>query len=266
MFGKDTTDATVTATAQVKPGGCGLFIGINKVTISGGSFTDSYDSGSGPYDPAAAGNQGHVCSDGSISLSGSSYVDGNALPGQGSTVSTSSSSYVTGSRNPRDEPLNLPPVDFGTSPFVNNNLNIPMSDGGANPLNGTKFGLSGGDHATLPPGTYYFSEFVLSGGSSITVTGPTVIYCTGKFVCSGGSIANTTMLPANLQVFCTGDKVDISGGSHFFGTVYAPSSKIVRSSGSGHVFGSLIGIELTLSGGGGAHADTALGCAGRDHR
>jgi hypothetical protein len=261
FLGRETADADATATAMVRPSRCGLFIGIDKVTISGGSYTDSYDSGAGPYNAGSAGNQGHVCSDGSITLSSSSYVDGNALPGESESVSTSGSSYVTGDTDPRSEPLNLPPVDFGDSATNNNNDNIPDSVGGEEPYdddNG-EFKLSGGDHATLPAGTYYFSKFTLSGGSSVSVSGETVIYCTGDFVASGSSIANTSLIPTNLQVFCTGSKVDISGGSDFYGAVYAPASKVVRSSGSNHVYGSLIGKELTLSGGGGAHADAALG-------
>jgi hypothetical protein len=261
VIGTDTADVMVSATARVKPSRCGLFIGIDKMTLSGGSYTDSYNSDTAPYSSATAGNEGHVCSDGPIVLSSSSYVDGNALPGDGFDVTTSGSSYVTGSTTPRSEPLNLPPVDFGDSASNNVNDSIPTSDDGEVPyISSTEeFKLSGGDHVALPPGTYYFSKFTLSGGSSITVTGPTVIYCVGDFTASGSSIANTSQLPTNLQVFCTGGKVDISGGSDFYGAVYAPSSKVVRSSGSNNVYGSLIGKELTLSGGGGAHADMALG-------
>ncbi len=261
VLGRATTDITATSTAYAKPSQCGHFIGITKAVLSGGSYTDSYNSGAGFYNPATAGNEGHVCSDGPITLSSSSFVDGNALPGNGQSVSMSGSSYVTGSTTPRSHPLSLAPVDFGNSASSNNNAAIPVSDAGINPYNaGTgEFKLSGGDHVTLPPGTYYFSKFTLSGGSSITVTAATVIYCVGDFVASGSSIGNTSQNPTNLQVFCTGGRVDISGGSDFYGVVYAPTSKVVRSSGSNHVYGSLIGKELTLSGGGGAHADTALG-------
>jgi Flp pilus assembly protein TadG len=261
VIGTDTADILVSATACVKPSRCGLFIGIDKVEISGGSYMDSYNSDTAPYNAATAGDEGHVCSDGEIKLSSSSYVNGNALPGDGFSVSMSGSSYVTGSTTPRSEPLDLPPVDFGNSASNNENDSIPTSDNGEEPYNSSteEFKLSGGDHVALPPGTYYFSKFTLSGGSSITVTGPTVIYCVGDFTASGSSIANASQLPTNLQVFCTGSKVDISGGSDFYGVVYAPSSKVVRSSGSSNVYGSLIGKELTLSGGGGAHADTALG-------
>jgi Flp pilus assembly protein TadG len=261
LLGRNTADVTATAIAHAKPSRCGLFIGINKVTLSGGSYTDSYNSDNGPYNPASAGNKGDICSDGSITLSSSSYVHGDALPGNGASVSMSGSSFVTGLTQPRSKPLNLRPVDFGDSATNNVNSTIPLSNGGAVPYDSQngEFKLSGGDHVALPPGTYHFSKFTLSGGSSITVTGATVIYCVGDFTASGSSIANASQRPTNLQVFCTGGKVDISGGSDFYGAVYAPSSKVVRSSGSNHVYGSLIGRELTLSGGGGAHADTALG-------
>lgn len=261
VLGRATADITASSTACATPSKCGLFIGIAKATLSGGSYTDSYNSGMGVYNNASAGNEGHVCSDGPITLSSSSYVNGNALPGSGQTVNMSGSSFVTGSTTPRSQPLNLPPVDFGNSAAINNNAAIPISDGGYVPYDMGKgeFKLSGGDHVTLSPGTYYFSSFTLSGGSSITVTGATVIYCVGDFTASGSSIVNTSLNPTKLQVFCTGGKVDISGGADFYGAVYAPTSKVVRSSGSNHVYGSLIGKELTLSGGGGAHADTALG-------
>ncbi|HUG70752.1 MAG TPA: pilus assembly protein TadG-related protein [Pirellulaceae bacterium] len=259
VLGTSHADVAATATARVDSSVCGPFIGIDKVTISGGSYTDSYNSDAGFYSAVAARHNGHVCSNGSITLSGPSYVDGNALPGPGHTVSTSGSSYVTGSRAPRTDPLSLAPVDFGDSATNNNNHNIPISDGGNAPLAGTSFNLSGGDHVTLDPGIYYFSKFTLSGGSGVTITGPTVIYCTGDFTASGGSVANLSQIPANLQIYCTGGKVDISGSSSLYGVVYAPSSKVVRSGGSSDIYGMFVGKELTLSGGGGAHGDEALG-------
>ncbi len=261
FLGRDTADVSVMSTAQAKPNRCALFIGIDKATLSGGSYTDSYNSQNGPYSTTSARNKGHICSNGSISLSSSSFVNGNALPGPGQSVSMSGSSYVTGSIVPRNELMYLPPVDFGNSATKNNNTSIPTSDYGETPYDSgnQEFKLSGGDHVVLPPGTYYFSKFTLSGGSSITVLDKTVIYCVGDFSASGSSIANASQQPGKLQIFCTGSKVDISGGSHFYGAVYAPASKIVRSSGSGHVFGSLIGKELTMSGGGGGHADESLG-------
>jgi hypothetical protein len=154
--------------------------------------------------------------------------------------------------------LSQPPVDFGTSATANNNANIPMSAQGKNPCVGGNFGLSGGDNVTLPAGTYYLSTLSLSGSSTITVTGPTIIYCTGDFNAGGGTIVNTTDLPTNLQILCTGSKAVLSGGTHFYGVVYAPTCDITRS-GSSDFYGMLVGKTLTLSGGGGCHYDESLG-------
>lgn len=66
-------------------GGSGTYviIGLNYVKMSG-SATDSYWSPSGYSNP---GKQGSVASNGNITLSGSSYMDGEARPGVGMTLS-----------------------------------------------------------------------------------------------------------------------------------------------------------------------------------
>ena len=117
--------------------------------------------------------------------------------------------------------------------------------------------MSGGDHADLPPGTYYFSKFTLSGGSWVVISGPTKIYTTSDFTLSGGSLANTTQIPANLQIYPMGAKCVISGGSDLYAVVFAPTAKVERS-GESHYFGSIVGYELVLSGSGGVHADRHL--------
>jgi len=53
---------------------CGPFIGLNKVTMSSSSHTDSFDSNKGPYSAGSAGSQGHVCTNGDITMSGSSTI------------------------------------------------------------------------------------------------------------------------------------------------------------------------------------------------
>jgi hypothetical protein len=83
------------------------------VTMSGSSHTDSYKSAAGAYSVATAGSRGHVCSDGPITMSGSTGINGNAYPGEGFTVSSSSSVGVLGTTEPRTEPLNLPAINPG---------------------------------------------------------------------------------------------------------------------------------------------------------
>ena len=90
----------------------------------------------------------------------------------------------------------LSPTDPGSTDQNNDNASIPNSDGGQTPLNAKgEYSLSGGDAADLPPGTYYFSKLTLSGGSTIRISGPTVIYVTGDVSLSGGSVTNATSLP-----------------------------------------------------------------------
>jgi hypothetical protein len=43
-----------------------------------------------------------------------------------------------------------------------------------------------------------------------------------------------------------------------YGVVYGPTADITRSGGSSDFFGSMVGASLTLSGGGGLHADEAI--------
>jgi Flp pilus assembly protein TadG len=257
LFGLNLVPLEATATARVTASRCGLVIGLDKFTMSGSSWIDSYASADGPYDPATASHNGDACSNTTIKMSGSSAIYGDAHPGPGCIVDSSSSIGVLGNEEPLQEPLVLPPVDPGDAAVNNNNLTIPLSDEGEEPLSGGEFNLSGGDHVQLSPGTYYFSKMTLSGGSSISIVGPTKIYVTGDVSLSGGSVANLTQLPINLQLYPMGSKCVISGGSQFHGAVYAPTAKVERS-GDSDYYGMIVGRELVLSGGGGIHVDESL--------
>ncbi len=263
IFGISSEDVSATAIANKGSAPCG-FVGLNGINISGGSYTNSYNSGSG-YSAGSAGSQGNICSNSSISLSGgSTIVNGNATPGIGDTVSASGGSSVTGTTTAETTALSEPAVNTSGAAASNNNANIPLSQQGKNPIDGQgDFTLQGGDYLTLPAGTYYFAKLTLGGGSTITVNAAVVIYTTGDVDISGGSVANTTSIPSNFVLdSSTTGKVTISGSSQMYGIVYAPAADITRSGGSSDFFGSMVGKSLTLSGGGGLHYDTALGGGG----
>jgi Flp pilus assembly protein TadG len=258
IIGRNSANVAATATGRYKPIRCGLIIGLDYVTMSGGSHTNSYNSNNGAYSAGAAGSNGHVCSNGDILMSGSAGIYGDGHPGPGKSVKSSSSVGVTGSTSPLTEKLSYPAADPGDAPTNNNNSAISKSAGGKDPLNDKlEFNLSGGDSVTLAPGIYYFSKLTLSGGSFLTITGATTIYVTGNVDLSGGSVANTTSIPGNLQLYPMGSSCKISGSSEFYGMVYAPGAKVERS-GSADFYGSIVGGQLVLSGSGGIHADEAL--------
>ena len=258
IFGQKTADVSAQAVATNPGTVCGPFIGLDSVSLSGGTYTDSYDSSQGPYSASATGSQGNVCSNASVSLSGGATVKGNAHAGPGNTVNISGGASVTGSTTALTQPLNEPSVNFGNSATVNNNSNIPLTAKGNTALDSQgNFSLSGGDSVALPPGTYFFATFSLSGGSSLGTTGKAIVYCTGNVDVSGGTVINGTRLPINLQLYCTGQQVRMSGGSDFYGVVYAPTAAITRSGGS-DLYGMVVGASLDLSGGSGLHYDQSL--------
>ena len=259
IFGVNSQDLTATAIAKSSPVTCGAFIGLNYVDISGGSYTDSYSSSSG-YSAGSAGQQGNVCSNNKITMSGGlSIVKGDAHPGPGYSVSMSGGSSVTGSTAALTQPLVEAAIDPGSAATVNDNKTIPLSHNNKTLVDSSgNFNMSGGDSVTISPGTYYFTTMTLSGSSSMVITGKTIIYVTGKVDTSGGTMTNTSQIPSNLQLYGMGTTVTLSGGTQMYGVVYAPTADITRSGGQSDFFGMMVGKSLTLSGGGGLHADTAI--------
>ena len=76
--------------------------------------------------------------------------------------------------------------------------------------------MSGGGTATLANGTYCFHNVTVSGGSTLIINGPVMMNVTGKFTDSGGSLQNTSYIPANLQVtssYTGSNGVTVSGTS-----------------------------------------------------
>lgn len=259
VIGVTSADLNATAYAKASPSRCGLIIGLNSVTMSGSAYTDSYSSSLGAYGGGNSASKGHVCSNGKITMSGSSAINGDAHPGIGKTVVDSSSNGVTGSTTPMTKALSYAASDTSYAATHNNNNNIPLTAQNKDPLDShNNFSLSGSDTITLPAGTYYFAKLSLSGSSSISVNGAVIIYCTDDVAFSGGTILNTTQIPSNLILYASGSTTDISGSADFYGVVYAPTSKVTRS-GTASYFGSIIGLTVTMSGSGGIHADTSIG-------
>lgn len=259
IFGISTADVAASAIAM-QGSSCGPFIGLNSVKLSGGSYTDSYDSRVGPYNTASATEHGSVCSNGNITISGqSAIINGDAHPGVGGWFNTSDGALITGSSSNLTETLVVSAVETKGAAAKNDNARIPISYVGVHPVDSQgNFNLSGGDSLTLPAGTYCFKTLTLSEGSTLTINAATYIYVTGDVDISDGSIANTTGIPGNLYLYSTGDKVKISGALPFYGVIDAPTADIKHGGGSAGMFGALIGKSLKLSGGGGFHYDQAL--------
>lgn len=252
IFGIFSSDVSAQAIAINSPILCGPFVGLEGVKING-SYTDSYNSDDGSYGNGLIGKQGHVCSNESIELKGSkTIINGDAHPGSGRTVS--GEGFATGSITPLESKLFKPAIDDSSASKENSNGSLP---GSVFDKKG-RFELSSKQSYIMPPGTYYFSSFKLGSQSALTINSKVTIYCTGDFDGSGGTIANTTEVPAHCQIFVSGSSVKISGDASFYGVVYAPNADLKRN-GNSDFFGVAVGRTLESSGNGGLHYDESLG-------
>ena len=126
IFGTSQTDVTATATAMFSKSVCGPLIGLDWVKVPGNPVVDSYRSDDSPYDPLSAGDEGSLCSNGPITVSGSAVVNGDANAGKGYDTTLNGGAIVTGNRSPRSKTLELPPVDASDAAKNNNNGNAPQ--------------------------------------------------------------------------------------------------------------------------------------------
>jgi hypothetical protein len=146
--------------------------------------------------------------------------------------------------------------------------------------------LASGNH-NIGPGVYHYDKMTASGGNSFHFSGDVTIYVDGdvtisgsaymhenaganvkiiqlggKFTLSGGGLVNDTMDPSKFTVTtATTSAVTFSGGSSYFGTVYAPNAPFTAS-GATNFYGAFVASSMTLSGGAYFHYDEALGAAG----
>lgn len=277
LLGTHQTDVVASATASRDQGLCGAFIGIDEVVVAGNIRTDSYDSRKGRYDRGSAGHYGGLCSDGPITVSGGVTIQGDVRAGQDHRVTVrGASGVITGNVGNRVKPLNMPQVDFTLAMQQNDNDSLPALDPSGNPGHGRgkgksgqgktaspldshrNFSLTGNETYTLPAGTYFFHDLVLSGQSVLNLSGETVIYLTGELKRAGGTQVNTnTQLAGNLRIYSSGGDIDISSDNDFYAVIYAPLSR-VELGGTADFFGAIVARELEIRGVSQAHYDEAL--------
>jgi hypothetical protein len=245
--------------------------GNKSVTMSGGSYTDSYLS----YPPSITKGQCQGGSVGTNSLQscsiqlsgGGTEIFGKALVGVGGNPVTGI--CATGGSLVYNN-------DDGTL-VVAKDMTPKTDPGGGTSMGGLNLS---GTTKTVFGGNYRYSAITLSGGSTLTLSGQITLHIDGNLTLSGGSKIVVTSGP--VTVYANGQKVDISGGSiinntqdpkmlAIFGTaglttanlsgggtqhflVYAPNAAITLSGGQ-NTFGSVIGNTVTLSGGSSVHFD-----------
>lgn len=262
VFGVDTANVEVSATACYDRWLCGPFVGIDWLWVPGTPDTDSYDSREGPYQEALARDRGSICSDGPIGIDGNPVIRGDARAGKGYDVTMEGGAIVTRSIGSRQRPLNLNQVDATAAALDNDNAQIPLIPEGNGWVSAVdaqgNLLLDGTKQMDLPPGTYYLNDFILAGQAVLNVSGPTTIYLTGNLERAGGvMVGNSTKKPANLQFLMTGGTALVTSSNDFYGVIYAPNTNVTID-GSSDYFGAVVGKTLSLTGSGKGHYDESL--------
>jgi Flp pilus assembly protein TadG len=271
----DSSDVETTAVAMIFGGqtvtghGAGLF-GRRFVKFNGNTTgTDSYDPALGPYGGTNVFDGGGVSTNGYIDL-GNGDVHGDARWGAESSSFYPSNTYLTSGPNgsatgwqARNESvITYPSV---TAPTSYNNSSIPSTyldnKKGANPDN---FSINGSSSVTFDAGTYYFTNFSVTGNATVTINGAVTIYVKGNLDLTGGSITGNSSLPANLTFnvlpSTSGTStVDLGGGSALYAHIYAPNSDfIIHGTGSFGLYGWVIGDSIDVKGNSKIHYDGSI--------
>jgi hypothetical protein len=141
--------------------------------------------------------------------------------------------------------------------------------------------LSGSKTLTLagnPDGSRTYIEIYVTGDISVAGTSQMVlhegvtatIYFAGNVDVTGNGILNTKNQPSDLQLYgiqppsSTSKHVSLGGNGQIIASVYAPNHDVSVNGGgtNGHVFGSVVGKSLTMTGVTNLHYDEALASTG----
>jgi hypothetical protein len=223
--------------------------------VFSGNGSDSYTGGA--YVPGAARHHGNLGSNGAVAVGAGAFVDGNVASGAAAMIAPGAT--VTGTV--------ASPV--AALAYPSSSACGPYSSGAG--ITGTywyssafgQLAVAAGGNATLAPGTYCFSGIALTGGGTLTVTGPTVINLTGASDLSGGQIVNATSNAASLQIN-VGAATTLAlpaAGTQGYAYVYAPAASVIVA-GAGPFYGAIVGATVTIAAGATIHVDESIAAGG----
>lgn len=248
LIGMNSVDLAVTTTVAFSGIPNFAAIGLSELSLGGSSSLQ---------DSRSVKRAGNVGSNSDITIGGSTIVPGDARPGVGKQV-LGSVGNVAGSTAPLNAPLVYPVVQAGSAATTNNNSNISPSK-----RSGAGLSLGNNDTQSVPGGTYYFDDIKMNGNGELNFTGDATIYCYGSVSINGTSSITATPPYRVKLILCPapdgsapGD-LQILGNGKVQGTIYAPLSDI-SVTGSGEVYGAVLGKSLSLNGNAALFYDDAV--------
>jgi hypothetical protein len=251
--------------------------GGRRTGLDSNAFIDSYDSLLGDYRSQIVEGAGHalqnavVGSNGDIALGSNTRIHGDCKPGPGGRVDDlGQRTLVTGSREPADELVELPPIEIPVLPSAGDRTISSDVTLGPGEVRFDAVNVDSGATVTVVgPATLVFESYHMRSGTTIEFVpenGPIEVFAKTDFVLESNTTVVThsdsaldvkLMLAGDTSAGQSRDRVELSSNADFIGAVYAPNATIALNS-NFEIFGSVMAGELDLSSNGIIHFDEAL--------
>jgi hypothetical protein len=254
---------------------------------------DSYDSRdpnkstNGLYDVTKRQQNGDIATDGNLIEAGNAHIYGDVATNSGTVTGVAN---ITGTERTdfyqEPIPVGAPTWTAYNGTVTNVTNTTTLNAGSTSGSSITRYelssiSLSGSKTLTLagnPGGSATYIEIYVTGDISVSGNSQIVlqegvsakIYFAGNVDVSGNGILNTKNQPVDLQLFGiqppsgSSKHVSLGGNGQIIAAVYAPDHDVTINGGgtNGHVFGSVVGKTLTMTGVTNLHYDEALGSGG----
>ncbi|MBI4422492.1 MAG: hypothetical protein HY554_02125, partial [Elusimicrobia bacterium] len=191
---------------------------------------------------------GRVRAGGDFSAGGKSSVDGDVIA---ASIRLTGKSAISGQATQSAGTVAQPALGWAraAAEAANDNASVAWL--------GDSIVLSGQVSRALPAGTYFVRELRLSGGASLSASGPARLFVAGPIQVSGGATINEAGAADDLWVFSDGAQVSVTGHARMALNLLAPAAAIAFS-GGGTVAGRVLGATVSLSGHASRPSDNVL--------
>ncbi|MEP6936797.1 MAG: hypothetical protein ABI871_01895 [Chthoniobacterales bacterium] len=257
------------------------------IRIDSYDSTDPLKSTNGLYDLAKFQKNGNIATDGAVIDAGGATIWGSASTNAGTVIDGANVKGIQRTDFYQEPiPISAPswPSINPTPSTVTGSATLTASatkDSTASRYMLSQISISGGQTLMLagaPDGSRTYIEIYVTGSMSVAGTSQIVlaagvsatIYFTGNVAVAGNGMVNTNNQPADLQLYGiqppTGitQTVSLGGNGQITASVYAPGAAVSVNGGgtNGHVFGSVVGKTMTMTGVTNLHYDEALSKGG----
>ena len=257
------------------------------IVVDSYDSTDPTKSTNGLYDSAKRQQNGDIATDGQLIDAGNAQIYGDVATNAGTV---SGAANITGVERTdfyqEPIPVGAPSWSATNSSITTVTGNTTITAVAAKGSAASRFvlsqiSLSGSKTLTIagnPDGSQTYVEIYVTGDISVAGTSQIVvqpgvtatIYFAGNVDISGNGVMNSNNQPGDLMLYGiqpptnTSEHVSIGGNSQITASVYAPGHDVtVNGAGSnGHVYGSIVGKTVTMTGVSNLHYDEHLGSVG----